>query len=298
MTFNDLTDYHTTSLYLYDLWHGMDSKMLSTMVLALLAVVVRSLVARWLDKNEQIAPHIVIQWKQRLQRATLLAIILFILIIWAPELRAFAVTLVVVASAIVVALKEVITCFTGSIIRATVEGARVGGRIVINNVHGDVAATDLMSTTILEVNDYGQRTGRTIVLPNSHFITHPTVTESADDRKYLLMMVGIPAKRKDDWLAIEQALLECGQMISEPYIKEAKKHFLRFDRRYGFKAPGPEPKVLIDWKDADTIMLNLRVAVPVTEQNAKRQEVYRFIMKRLGETTIVPPENAENAAIL
>jgi len=288
MNFKYLTDFHTLSRDLFDFWHLLDSKSLSTLVLILFAIVVRSVAGAWLNKNERLPRHILNLWKQRLQRATLLTIILLILVIWAPELRTFALTLVVVASAIVVALKEIITCFIGSIMRTAVEGARVGGRIIINGVHGDVASTDFMSTTILEVNDFGQRTGRTIVIPNSFFVVHPTITETADDRKYVLMMVGIPARRKDDWLGIEKALLECGRIISDPYIKEAKKHFSRFDRRYGFKAPGPEPKVLIDWKDAETVIMNLRVAVPVTEQNAKRQEVYRFIMTRLGETPVLP----------
>jgi len=286
MNFSYLTDFKSAGPYLYETWQALGSKTLSTVVLILLALVVRSVVATWLDKADHMAPPLLIQWKQRLQRATLLVIALMVLVIWAPELRAFAVTLVLVASAIVVAFKEVITCFTGSFIRTAVEGARVGGRIVINGVHGDVAATDLMSTTILEANEYGQRTGRTVVLPNSFFIGHPTITETADDRKYVLMTAGIPVKREDDWQAIEDALMECGHMISDSYIKEAKKHFARFDRRYGFNVPGPEPKVLIEWKEPTVIILNLRMAVPVTEQSSTRQEIYRYVLQRFGQHAI------------
>lgn len=272
------------------LWQALDSsKSISTIILVTVALVARSLIVAWLHKNTEIAPHIINHWNQRLRHATSLIIVILILIIWAPELRTFAVTLVAVAAAIVIALKEIITCFTGSIIRATVEGTRIGGRIVINNVHGDVVATDMMSTTILEVNDHGQRTGRTVVLPNSFFITNPTITESADDRIYILMMLGIPVKKDGEWQAIETILLEAGMRISEPYIKEAKKHFARFNRRYGFNAPGPEPKVLIDWTEPEKIIVNLRMAVPVTEQNAIRQEILRIVLresfKQLPKTT-------------
>lgn len=258
----------------------LDSKTVSTAALILAVFLTRSAVAAWLEKNNEIAPHLINRWQQRLRRITLSVILVLILIIWAPELRTFAVTLVAVAAAIVIALKEIITCFTGAIIRTTVEGARIGGRIIINNVHGDVAATDLMSTTILEVNEYGQRTGRTIVLPNSFFIGNATITEAAEDRKFVLMVISIPALRDSDWQSIENILMETGKRISEDYIREAKKHFARFNRRYGFNAPGPEPKVLIDWNEPERITLNLRLAVPVTEQNAKRQEVLRAVLKK------------------
>ncbi len=286
------TDYHLVARDALKIWQGLDSKTISTVVLVLAAMLVRSILLAWLDKNTELAPHVFNQWKQRLHRLTLLLIVILIMVIWAPELRTFAVTLVAVAAAIVIAFKEVITCLTGSIIRGTVEGAHVGGRIIITGaagggVHGDVAATDLMSTTILEVNNYGQRTGRTIVLPNSFFITHPTITEAAADRKYILMMVEIPANRNENWQLIEETLLKVGEEMCEPYIKEAKKHFARFNRRFGFNAPGPEPKTLIDWTDLDRVIIKLRVAVPVTEQNIKRQEVLRSVLNALKNDAVV-----------
>jgi small-conductance mechanosensitive channel len=284
MNFKDLiTNYRNWPHYVFRIWQDMDSKMISTIVLIFAMLIARSVIVAWLEKSTDIAPHIVIRWRQRLYQLTLLAIVILVAVIWAPELRTFAVTLVVIAAALVAAFKELISCFMGTFIRANVEGAHTGGRIMIDNVHGDVAATDLMSTTILEVNDYGQRTGRTIVLPNSFFISHATTTESADDRKYVLMVVSIPALPDENWLPIEQTLLEMGQAIVEPYLKEAKKHFARFNRRYGFDAPGPEPKVLIDWKDPQKITLNLRLAVPVTEQNAKRQEILRGVLTKRHE---------------
>lgn len=283
---NYLPDFDVLAKDALRLWQHLDSKSISTVVLIMAAVLTRSIIVAWLEKNTDMPPHVVIQWRQRLYRATLLLIVILVMVIWAPELRTFAVTLVAVAAAIVVALKEVITCFTGGIIRATVEGAHIGGRIVIGDVHGDVAATDLMSTTILEVNDYGQRTGRTIVLPNSFFINTATITETADDRKYVLMMVGVPLRRTDNWPHAEKILLEIGQEITEPYLKEAKKHFARFNRRFGFNAPGPEPKILLDWDDPEKITLNLRVAVPVTEQNAKRQEILRKVLQEMHEISV------------
>lgn len=200
------------------------------------------------------------------------------LIIWAPELRTFAVSIVAFAVALVIAFKEFITCILGAIVRANVEGAEIGGRIALNGVRGDVVSSDLLSTTLLEVNDYGQRTGKTVVLPNSLFISNAATSESNGDRKYVLLTVGIPMKRTDDILGMEKTLLEIGKSLSDSYIRDAKKHIARFNRKFGFDMPDPEPRVLFDLNDPEKVTVNLRMVVPVSEQHKKRQQIFRAVL--------------------
>lgn len=256
-----------------------NSKGFSSLVLICVALLVRGLVILWLEKHTDISQHNLLQWRQRIRYITLIFTIVGMLIIWAPQLRTFALSIVAVAAALVVALKEIITCITGALIRTSVEGARIGGRIHIflpgTSVHGDVIALDILSTTILEVNDNGQRTGKTIVFPNSMFLLHPATTESIDNRRYVLIEVCVPVSKEQNWQTIETKLLSAAQAKIEPYLSDAKKYFQRFDRKYGFRAPGPEPKILLEWVDPQRLNLNLRMAVPVTEQNAIRQELIR-----------------------
>lgn len=259
-------------------WEGLNTKMVSTIILVVLVVFARWLILKWLDKDTDLPQTIVIKWRQRLRYISLLFIGVALLIIWAPQLRTFAVSIVAVAAALVIAFKELITCLTGAIIRASVEGARIGGRITVNEVHGDVVANNILSTVMVEVNDFGQRTGRTVVMPNSAFLNQNVYTETLDENKYILMVVPIPMLRTDDWQSVQAKLIQVGTTISEPYLREAKKRFAQFNRKFGLNVPGPEPKVLIDWNEPDKIILNLRMAVPVTEQNSMRQDIFRAIL--------------------
>lgn len=278
------------SLYLVKFWQGLDSKSISTFVIVLGVLVLRAGLIRWMERHTDISPYLVNKWRQRLRNIALGFILLSVVVIWAPELRTFAVTMVAVAAAIVIAFKELITCLIGTVVRGNVEGARIGGRIILNNAHGDVVSTDLLSTTVLEVNENGQRTGRTIVVPNSMFINNITVTEAADDLKYVLMNIDIPVMRNDDWQAVENVLLHVSQEITEPYIKEAKKYFARINRRYGFSMPGPEPRILIQWNDATKITLSLRLAVLVGDENKIRQQVLRAALTKLDSVAAAVPQ--------
>jgi small-conductance mechanosensitive channel len=273
-------DWHGITKTLIVFWDNLSSRTLSTISLLLLAIVLRWLITAWLEKGTELPQPVIIKWRQRMRYAILIFTAVAMLVIWAPQLRTFALSIVAVAAALVVAFKELITCLTGAVIRASVEGAKIGGRITVKDIHGDVVANNILSTTLLEVNEFGQRTGRTVVMPNSLFLAESAYTETVDEHKYVLMVVPIPMHKDDAWEEVQEKLLQIGTVLSDPYIREAKKRFAQFNRKFGFNAPGPEPKVLIDWVEADKIILNLRLAVPVTEQNSMRQEVLRAVLHR------------------
>ncbi|HEY1096777.1 MAG TPA: mechanosensitive ion channel family protein [Alphaproteobacteria bacterium] len=277
-------DWHQMSLVTVAFWESLGSRATSTIAVLLAGILLRWLIGVWLEKDTSLPHPVVVQWRQRLRYVLLIIVGIALLIIWAPQLRTFAVSIVAVAAALVIAFKELITCLTGAVIRAGVEGAKIGGRITIKEIHGDVVGNNILSTTLLEVNDFGQRTGRTVIVPNSMFLTESAYTETVDEHRYVLTMISVPLHKDDDWLGVQEKLMQIGTLLSEPYMREAKKRFAQFNRKFGFNAPGPEPKVLIDWIDPDKITLNLRMAVPVTEQNSMRQEVFRAILHK-GEKT-------------
>lgn len=273
-----LRDMHMASTDLARFWNALDSKTVSSVLVVVAVLVLRWVIVAWMYNSQNVPAHVRNQWKHRIRYITLLFSLVALLIIWAPELRTFAVSIVAFAVALVIAFKEFITCILGAVVRANVEGAEIGGRIHINGVRGDVVSSDLLSTTLLEVNEYGQRTGKTVVLPNSLFIGNPATTESDGDRKYVLLTVGVPMKRGDDVLGMEKTLLEVGKALSDPYMKDAKKHIARFNRKYGFDVPDPEPRIMFDLDDPEKVTVNLRMVVPVSEQHKKRQQILRAVI--------------------
>lgn len=259
-------------------WDGLGSRTVSTITVILIGMILRWVITTWLEKDTDMSSTAMAQWRHRIRNTTFILVAIFLLIIWAPQLRTFAVSVVAVAMAFVIALKELISCITGAVIRASVDGSTIGGRITIKGIHGDVVATNILSTTLLEVNQNGQRTGRTIVIPNSLFLTESAITETAEENEFVLLYVPIPVGKHVDWRDLQDKLMAIGTTISEPYMREAQKRFAKFKRKFGLNTPSPEPRVQIDWPEADKIILNLRLAVPAAEENRIRQEILRGVL--------------------
>jgi small-conductance mechanosensitive channel len=93
-----------------------------------------------------------------------------LVVIWAHELQAFAVSLVALAAALVLATKELVLCWSGAALRVGGKVYSVGDLIRIAGHRGVVLDHDIFATKLLEIGP-GEAshlyTVRVTVFPNS-----------------------------------------------------------------------------------------------------------------------------------
>lgn len=259
---------------------AMQAKFMATIFILALAMTVRWVVAKSLDKQEDWKEATKLVWRHRSRHFTTILALLAVAIIWAPQLQSFAVSAFAVGAALVLALKELITCFTGAVLRTSTEGKGLGSRIVVADIRGDVVAANWLSTTLLEVDKQGQRTGRIVDLPNSIFLTAPCFNESSAERRYLFTDIVVPCLRDSDWQAIEASLLAAANKVMVDYSKSVKNHFARLSRRFGVLPMLPVPEVRIELVDADKLNVILHLPVPAQDANKIKQLVLRQVLGR------------------
>ena len=115
-------------------------------------------------------------WMSRTKNGTFALTIVLLFVLWQSEISEFALSVTAIAVAIVVASKEIILCFTGSIQRASSRSFRIGDWIEVGKLCGEVIEHNMMATVIQEIDlHHGQYhyTGKTATLPNSMFFTYP-----------------------------------------------------------------------------------------------------------------------------
>lgn len=145
----------------------------STVLLLLLLVFLRWILLRWLRQERRISRELRSRWRQLIKNTFLLAGLIGLVLIWAPQLRAFALSLTAVAVAIVVATKELILCLSGSLLRASASSFAIGDLVEYAGHLGYVVDQNLLTTQLQEVDkDSGMPSGNQLVLPNSLFLSH------------------------------------------------------------------------------------------------------------------------------
>lgn len=217
-------------------------------------------------------------WHLRIRHVAIAILLIGLAIIWAPQLRSLALSAVAVAAAIVLAVRELLLCFSGSFLRAATEAFAVGDRVMIGDVRGDVISYGLLGTTLLELGPGHQRTGRTVMIPNSQLLTAKVVNETAT-HDYVLHVITIPLAEEADWRDAEKRLLDIASEVCSSYTSEAREQMHKISEKYGLPLLPVEPRVLLQLDQPGKVLLNLRIPVPARECGPVEQAILRRYLR-------------------
>jgi small-conductance mechanosensitive channel len=262
---------------------------ISTVVLFVTVFGGRYIILRFVRRRLPTRDTLQLRWSSQV-RAFSYAILAFgLFTIWAAELQALAVSFVVLAMAVVWATKETFACMQGAVYRLSSNAFQVGDRINVGAIRGDVIDPGLLSTTVLEVGKGHQRTGRTISIPNSLFMTEPVLNESLTG-EFMLHLLTIPVDRDADLAAIERRALRAANDACADFIDDVRRPIALRYRRHGLTPPLVDPRITYQFVDTKTVNLILRIPVPTRLERTVEQRVLRAVLGvPQGRDTLTPP---------
>jgi small-conductance mechanosensitive channel len=276
---------------------GIDSSVvldgLTSLIMLIALLAIRTLVVRWIAHNPALSMESKRRWVVTTRNSIVFAFLLGLVIIWAHELQAFAVSLVALAAALVLATKELILCWSGAALRVGGKVYAVGDRIHIAGHRGIVLDHDVFTTKLLEIGP-GQSahlyTGRVTVFPNSLLFTNPLIKENPD-QEYGLYTVVIPVPAGQDWQKVERTLLDAARAECAPFMEEAVRQMKLLEKTNLLEAPSPEPRITIQLPEPDKLHLVLRFPAP----DRGRSRIEQAILRRyLVEMSVRDPFRSEH----
>jgi small-conductance mechanosensitive channel len=237
------------------------------------------------------------RWITRIKNTALILSIIGLMTIWAPQLETFALSLVAIAVAIVVALKEVILGLTASFVRVTTTPFRVGDWVILDGQAGEVIDVDAFTTRMQEVDLAGrtyQYTGRTIVVPNGKLFT-ANVINLRFTKSHLFHDVTVTVAHND---VDPAALLESFKSIVNrhyiPYRKEAGATIRGTIKETGLALPREEPILSIRTTDFGHYVLGARLFLPVGEILAFSSAVIAETLAKAQSLRVLHQRNLED----
>ncbi|HET8865273.1 MAG TPA: mechanosensitive ion channel domain-containing protein [Gracilimonas sp.] len=289
---NDFFQQLKTNLSELFIYEGLTKSLISTTLLVLAFIILRLLIGRYLKKHIA-STDLRRKWHVQIRNGLILLMILGLVIIWSNQLQAFALSLVAIAVAFVVATKELILCVTGSILKTGSRSFNIGDRIQIKDFRGDVIDQNLLATTILEVGPgkiTHQRTGRMTVIPNALFVSEPLINESFT-HDYVLHVFTIPLKREDNWKEAQKTVLKAANKYCKPYLEEVRKHMRQINEERGLEVPSVEPRVTLQVPVAGEIHLIVRIPAKSGERSYIEQSILSEVFSN-NDFSVKKNENA------
>ncbi|HKQ35861.1 MAG TPA: hypothetical protein VJT11_11195 [Nitrospiraceae bacterium] len=260
---------------------------LTSLLLLLSLFTVRTLIVRAISKNPTLSMEAKRRWVVSVRNSMVFALLVGLVVIWAHELQAFAVSLVAVAAALVLATKELILCWSGAALRVGGKVYSVGDRIQIAGYRGVVLDHDIFATKLLEIGPGHAShlyTGRVTVFPNSLLFTNPLVKENTG-QEYGLYILVIHLQDKDNWRDAERRLLDAAKAECSSFMEAAVRDMKLLEQANLLEAPSPEPRVTIQIIETGHTQLVLRFPSPDRGRSRVEQAILRRYLTAASTAT-------------
>lgn len=212
-------------------------------------------------------------------------------IVW----RAFAgragVVLGLTAAGLAFAMQEVIGAIAGWVNILSGRIFRVGDRIQMGGVRGDVIDVTPLRTKILEIGSAQdaqtwvrgrQPTGRIVAVSNKATFTEPVFNYSSTF-DFLWEELSLPIPYGGDWKRAERIMHEEAVRVSAS--DDARDALTAMERRYPLPRAELQPRVFVRATD-NWMELSARFVVPVRSARTVKDELTRRVRERLDEAGI------------
>lgn len=264
-------------------------RFLFTLLVVILFWLVERLIIKFIVGNTNFLSEYQRKWISRTKNGgfTLLLVIVFFL--WRSEINEFALSLTAIAVALVLASKEIILCFTGSIQRASSRSFQIGEWIEIGHVCGEVLEYNLIATKIQEIDlQHGtyNYTGKTVTFPNSLFFTTP-VKNLNFMKRYVYHEFKIIIKDTYNLFPFVPSLLVDINKHCEDFYEVAIRYNQVIERHAGVDLPGADPQILISTTELGDSVLHVRIFCPTERAIELEQRIREDFMHQCCESNFI-----------
>jgi small-conductance mechanosensitive channel len=269
-------------------WFTMAPELIGTIVIVLLVLGINVAITWMLRSRARLSRETKLRASVFWRNSSALIAALALLLVWRTELRAAALSLAALSVALVLAAKELLTSVLGYIHRTTSGSFRFGDVIEINGMRGEVIDQTLLTTTVLEMSEEHQFTGRTVQFPNSFYVLQPLTNHSSLGR-YQLGLLRVPLARGTDLEAEKRLLEQTAASVCSDYVAPTEAALRELEGEQFLVLPSAEPRVTLRLIDAGRVTLMLRYPCPSDQRTRTEQEILSRYLTRSPDQRASPP---------
>jgi len=205
---------------------------------------------------------------------------LIIAIIWLPRGNNLITALGILGAGLAIASQEMVGSLVAGLNIWLGNIYRVGDRVRIGDVVGDVMDISLLRTTVMEVGEWvkaDQYTGRVVTVANRQVWVN-SVYNFTQHWGYLWDEITLPITYESDWQRATELMLEHGQTYTAELQADAEAKLSMMLDRYPLKDTKVEPTLYLAMTD-NWIELTLRFVVDAQERRKVKGQLHQDLLQ-------------------
>jgi small-conductance mechanosensitive channel len=217
-------------------------------------------------------------------------IVSVVLFVYSDKLGNVGIALGLAGAGIAFALQEVITSIAGWISIMTSNSIKIGQRIKVGQIIGDIIDIGVFKTTIMELGDWVEGdlyNGRITQLANSFVFKEPLQNYSAD-YPFLWDEITIPIRTGSDFNRARKVFEEVANEVCGDYSEKSKEVWAKMTNKYRVEVADVQPLVTLTF-DENWITFTIRYVVDYKKRRSTKDKLYTRLLEeiRIFDTIIM-----------
>lgn len=211
--------------------------------------------------------------------------LIFITVVYRDTLGNLAVIVGAATAGIAFALKEVIVSIAGWVAVTFGDFYKVGDRIQLGGIKGDVIDIGFGRTTLMELGEWVKGdlyTGRIVRVSNSFVFSEPFFNYSGDF-PFLWDEATVPVKYGCDYKLARQILEKVADEVSADVVEEAEKSWRIIEKKYLVEDARTSPMVTLILND-NWMEFTVRYVVNYRRRRVAKDMLFTRIMEEVDKT--------------
>ncbi len=209
--------------------------------------------------------------------------IILLLMLWIESLKSLGTFFGLLSAALAISLKDIISNVAGWLFITWRRPFKVGDRIEIGNISGDVVDTRLFHFSMMEVGNWvenDQSTGRIIHVPNYKIISEP-LANYGQGFQYIWSEISVLLTFESDWKKAKKILLKVAEKHAEHLSAEAEQKVRMAARKYMIIYNYLTPIVYVSVKDSG-IQMTMRYLCEPRKRRTTIDEIWEDILQEFS----------------
>jgi small-conductance mechanosensitive channel len=225
---------------------------------------------------------------QARKAATFFGVVLalaFIAAVFSDRLGGLTVAFGVAGAGIAFALQEVIASGAGWVAIAAGGFYKVGDRVQLGGIKGDVIDIGMLRTTIMEIGEWvrgDQYNGRIVRVANSFVFKEPVYNYSADF-PFLWDEIMLPVKYGSDYRLAREVIQRVADEVVGDYARAAEQAWEPITRRYLIEKASVLPMVTLV-ANQNWLEFTLRFVVDYKARRSTRDRLFVRLLEEIDRT--------------
>ncbi len=262
---------------------GMSYQLAATVLVIISLWLIRFITIRIINRNLEDTKN-QYRWRKNLTYVIGFLGIFLIGSIWSEGFQSISTFLGLLSAGLAIALKDPVSDFAGWIFLLWRKPLKVGDRIQIGEVKGDVIDIRLFKFTVLEIGNWvhaDQSTGRVVHVPN-HAIFTDSLANYTSDFEFIWNEIEVLLTFESDWKTAKKLLQEIADRHLKDFVSHAENQVRRAAKSYLIHFHYLTPIVYTDVRESG-VNLSIRHLTDPRKRRSINQAIWEDILEEFDK---------------